>query len=636
MKKVAFPLLVLFLHLTNLNAQTNLTVYPDSVISPIGNAYRNGCFFVPKTTAAVTDFFSTAPQQNCVRTNVIESALNNTTNLTACLNLIGTVQTDLVNLSNKCDKLIFIFEKMPVWLSSSSDGSPAQTPGWYVLNTKPPANWNTWQTVIDSITNQLVNQFGINNAYFEIWNEPDIGSWSGTMDEYFTLYKRTYQGIKSAAPNAKVGGPAVNGWANNIYWKPSYGYLSNAIADSSLIGQLLDSAIVWNMIPDFISCHNFGIVWQEFGAADTYVIQKCASLNIAAPERIVSEWNAPSAIRDTPFAKSWMIKSQSTMAQTGITNHAVAAWQDFASSSIEFHNDYGLLTYGTIHKPAYNSILLSDKLNGSICLGSSNISADFVCSVTNDTAFVLISNYCPPPIVEALNHTLWTGHFSIFQLDSAGYVDVQGNNYAYIDSIYRGLITISNSTSLATAINNSIPTYQHYAAIYNTPRTFNINIANHTGNYTAQYWLIDSTKNNLQYRYDSLRNAGYSQTNAINYIVPNQQMSFSAASVNGGQYNCTLMPNAVALLVVHIPGVSSVEEPVSESHFTCYPNPSKGVFTIQTNDHQEHQYAIYDLMGQEISSGKFVDISRIDLSEKSNGVYLVQVDGEIRKITIGE
>ncbi|MBK8368949.1 MAG: hypothetical protein IPL10_16590 [Bacteroidetes bacterium] len=212
------------------NGQSVLNIFPDSLVVPVNINLTPGVFYVPKTSNAASDFMGNGIQQNSIRTNVIESVLNNTSNLSSCLSLLSTVQTDLQNLSLKCNKLIFIFEKMPAWLSSSSNGSPSSTPGWYVLNTKPPANWNTWQTVVDSITSKIVNQFGISNAYFEIWNEPDLGSWTGTMNEYFTLYKRTYDGIKSANPTTKAGGPAVNFWATNIYWQP--------LMDISLIRKL--------------------------------------------------------------------------------------------------------------------------------------------------------------------------------------------------------------------------------------------------------------------------------------------------------------------------------------------------------------------------------------------------------------
>jgi hypothetical protein len=47
--------------------------------------------------------------------------------------------------------------------------------------------------------------------YWEIWNEPDLGKlfWTGTGQQYFDLYGKLARAIKSADPQALVGGPAI-------------------------------------------------------------------------------------------------------------------------------------------------------------------------------------------------------------------------------------------------------------------------------------------------------------------------------------------------------------------------------------------------------------------------------------------
>jgi hypothetical protein len=567
--------------------QSTLNIYPDSLIAPLNVNFTPGVFYVPKTASAVSDFMGNGIQQNSIRTHVIESALNNTSNLSDCLSLLSTVQTDLENLSFKCEKLIFIFEKMPAWLSSSSDGSPASL-GWAVLNTRPPSDWDAWQTAVDSITSKIVNQFGISNAYFEIWNEPDLGSWSGTMDEYFTLYKRTYDGIKSANPNAKVGGPTVNFWANNIYWQPSYGHIPHSIADSSLIGQLLDSAVIWNKIPDFITWHNFNISYQEFANATDYVEQKLASLSLPNIPLIVSEWNAPSQIRDAPLATSFMLKAQIEFSKTSISNNTVAAWQDFSSGPTEFHSDFGLLTYGAIHKPAYYSILLSEKLKGTTCKMISSAPYDGIATVSNDTLYVAISNYCPPPLIEAINHTLYEGQFNINQLDSAGFIDIAGNDILQLDSIYKGLVPLPNSTPLHVAINNSIAIYQHYDSIATTQRQFNLTFHGYPGNYAGQLYVVDSTQNNMQYTYDSLLTAGHTRESAISTILPIQGLNYSDVLINNGEYIFSLQPNATCLLKIYLSEITSITDIARGVHGqTIYIDPKTEMEIVRFASHPE-------------------------------------------------
>jgi len=58
----------------------------------------------------------------------------------------------------------------------------------------------------------LVERFGIEELrtwYFEVWNEPDIAFWSGTMQEYFKLYDLAAQAVKEADPQLRLGGPAT-------------------------------------------------------------------------------------------------------------------------------------------------------------------------------------------------------------------------------------------------------------------------------------------------------------------------------------------------------------------------------------------------------------------------------------------
>jgi hypothetical protein len=618
------------------NGQSVLNIYPDSLQTSININLTPGVFYVPKTSAAVSDFNGNGIQQNCIRTNAIESVLNNSSNLSGCLSLLSSLKIDLRNLSLKCNKLIFIFEKMPAWLSSSSNSSPATTPGWYVLNTKPPANWNTWQTVVDSITSKIVKEFGITNAYFEIWNEPDLGSWTGTMSEYFTLYKRTYDAIKSATPTAKAGGPAVNFWANNIYWKPPAGYTSNIRADSSLIGQLLDSAVIWNKVPDFVSWHNFNISHQEFAMAANYIRQKTSSLSLPDMVLIVSEWNAPSQIRDTRLASSYMLKAQLSLSKTSIANNAIAAWQDFSPGAVEFHKDYGLLTYGSIHKPAYNSILLSGRLKGTTCKMTSSALYDGISSVLNDTLFILLSNYCPPPFIEALNHTLYQGKLNVNQLDSAGYINIAGNNISRLDSIYRGLIVLPNANAIQVAVSSSISIYQYYNSILTLPRKFNLNIHGHSGNYTASQFIVDSTQNNFQFQYDSLRTAGYTQASAISFILSNQNIKHSALAISAGQYSFALQPNAVCLFKVIIPGLAGNNSVNNSSrNFLVYPNPSSSSFTIKllSLPVNAETVQIFNLTGVLVKAVYLqAPLTAIHVSELPSGIYFLRLKSNPHKV----
>ncbi|MGV6862521.1 MAG: GH39 family glycosyl hydrolase [Putridiphycobacter sp.] len=634
MKRIYLQLISLFLGVISY-AQTNVTIYLDSTVTPIDNALTPGVFYVPKTTPAQDDFLNNGIQQNSIRLNIIESALNNTTNLTDCIAFLDNVSSIIQSLSAKCEKLVFIFEKMPAWLSSSSDGSPATTPGWYVLNTKPPSNYSDYQNAVSTIVDRIINNYGISNAYFEIWNEPDLGSWTGTEAQYFELYQKTYDAIKSVNSSIPVGGPATNHWAKDIYFEPPFGYVSYQTANTSLIGKLIDSTFAWGKPLDFISWHNFTTSQYTNQNAVDFINQKYSNLGQTVPPLFVSEWNAPSAVRDTPLHKTFMLKSQLNYIGSQIDNNMIAAWQDFENSTVEFHNDYGLLTYGAIHKPVYKGLLLTNKIRGNQIKTESNENIDVLATIDGNYLNVLVINYAPPAILEALNYTLFEGHININQLDSIGYIDISNNDVSMLESIYNGQTAISNSNFINIAINNSIPTYNHYKNIETNNRQFNLNIANvNSGTYNGEGHLIDSTENNFQYRYDSLMASGFTQNNAISNIVSNQIMSATNVSLVNGTYALNMQPNSIQLLQFYIAFLLDEPEITQENAIlTAYPNPTNHELIIQNYGQKIGEFEVYNSKGQKIFSGQSdLNEYQLNISNYSPGIYFLKIKNSSQSI----
>lgn len=92
---------------------------------------------------------------------------------------------------------------------------PKPTMGGSVNN--PPRDYRMWRDLIHAYVAHLVSRYGadeVRSWYFEVWNEPDIIYWHGTRQEYFKLYDYTVDGVLSALPGARVGGPATTGPAS--------------------------------------------------------------------------------------------------------------------------------------------------------------------------------------------------------------------------------------------------------------------------------------------------------------------------------------------------------------------------------------------------------------------------------------
>ena len=86
----------------------------------------------------------------------------------------------------------------------------------------PPKDANAWKDFITKLAQHCVDKYGADDVatwYWEVWNEPDYQPasgdrfWTGTMNDYYTLYDNTVAALTSVIPNVLVGGPAttVNG-----------------------------------------------------------------------------------------------------------------------------------------------------------------------------------------------------------------------------------------------------------------------------------------------------------------------------------------------------------------------------------------------------------------------------------------
>jgi hypothetical protein len=84
------------------------------------------------------------------------------------------------------------------------------------VNNHPPKDYAKWAKICINIIRHYnegwANGYHYNIKYFEIWNEPDgIGTWTGTMQQYFELYAVAARAIKAHDPSLKVGGPVMGG-----------------------------------------------------------------------------------------------------------------------------------------------------------------------------------------------------------------------------------------------------------------------------------------------------------------------------------------------------------------------------------------------------------------------------------------
>jgi xylan 1,4-beta-xylosidase len=78
----------------------------------------------------------------------------------------------------------------------------------------PPRDYEKWADLVYHWVIHCVDRYGkeeLSGWLWELWNEPNIGYWQGTLEEYLKLYDFTADAVKRALPEAMMGGPHTTG-----------------------------------------------------------------------------------------------------------------------------------------------------------------------------------------------------------------------------------------------------------------------------------------------------------------------------------------------------------------------------------------------------------------------------------------
>lgn len=90
----------------------------------------------------------------------------------------------------------------------------------------PPKDYDKWAELVYQWVRHCVDRYGkeeVESWYWELWNEPNIGYWQGTIEEYIKLYDYSADAVKRALPTAKMGGPETTGPG---WWEPAIVFLN--------------------------------------------------------------------------------------------------------------------------------------------------------------------------------------------------------------------------------------------------------------------------------------------------------------------------------------------------------------------------------------------------------------------------
>ncbi|MEZ4866889.1 MAG: hypothetical protein R3C14_36545 [Caldilineaceae bacterium] len=291
---------------------------------------------------------------------------------------------------------------MPQALTTAPADTPYRDPrygGWRF----PPKDYGRWLELMHTLGKHCVERYGLGEVskwYWELWNEPDIFYWTGSVAEYCRLYDYTVAGLTSAIPLAKVGGPGTTSGMNR---PESYGFL-RAFLEHCARGTNAVTGQPGTRL-DYISFHAKGGGYRANAEATkqtptihTVVGNVAVSLNVAAEfpefagrEVVLTEcdpdgWAAGTIhdnvnlfYRNSEYYASYVACTVSKLIDLQAANHlridGMLTWA-FEFEGRDYFEGFRTLSTNGIDKPVLNVFRMLAKLGGARLRLESNAARD--------------------------------------------------------------------------------------------------------------------------------------------------------------------------------------------------------------------------------------------------------------------
>jgi xylan 1,4-beta-xylosidase len=258
---------------------------------------------------------------------------------------------------------------------------------WYRGNVTPPKDPSQWGELVGNLAKHLVDRYGVQEVSawnFEVWNEPNIGFWTGTKTDYFELYRQSATALKKVDKRLRVGGPAT--------------------ATAAWVGDLLEFCASAQLPIDFASTHVYPDDPQAklFGDGVHYPYEEVVPRALAQVQKQIKDSKFP----DMPlYLTEWSSQNPAFIAHTIKTTIGLADMMSFWTFSNVFeeqgvpkgflNNSYGLLGMRGVPRPSYYAFTLLHKL-GDVQLDSDE--GPVLATKRKDGALaILVWNLIPHP-----------------------------------------------------------------------------------------------------------------------------------------------------------------------------------------------------------------------------------------------
>lgn len=271
---------------------------------------------------------------------------------------------------------------MPEALSTRP--KPYQNSSTYVLDGgcfSPPHDYDEWSALVGAWAEHAKERYPhtVSRWQWELWNEPDIGYWQGSFEEYARLYDHTEAALHRVLPDASLGGPAVANPSGSFLTRFLEHCAAGTNAVTGQVGARLDmvsfhakggvtfkDGLVQLNLGNQLSLHRAGfeaVAKSAFARAPIVISEAdpdgCAACPVSTqPANAYRNSSAYGA-----YEVAMMKHTLDLADETGVNLRGVLTWA-FTFPGSPFFAGYRALATNGIHLPVLNAFKLLGSLEG--------------------------------------------------------------------------------------------------------------------------------------------------------------------------------------------------------------------------------------------------------------------------------
>lgn len=321
--------------------------------------FRSSSFYRPRTDEGARIYMEEFPQHDTGRTIKVEWELSQSFSKKDYIRRLKAGDDFFTELFKAHEKVIVVINLTPDWLSPSHDFRDLEA-YWERRNTFAPEDMDQWAEVVRETAEYFakferepgVEKDADAEIYYEVWNEPDLYYWSGTLEEYLALYDVTARTLRETDPLCRVGGATVNQWNGKINASPDSNWLN---------AELIRHAAEAKIPLDFVSWHHFSSHPEKIGQVRKCYEAECKKAGLSPmPQFVVSEWNLDTPARQTGFTTVLMAETMANFVLGGVDLHTFSTWEDFHPEADD--GGWGLIRQGGEPRTSYLAYRAFDEL----------------------------------------------------------------------------------------------------------------------------------------------------------------------------------------------------------------------------------------------------------------------------------